>query len=427
MQDRGKPVEEPMFSVLIGLDWGDEKHAWSLHATEEKKREKGELEHTPEVIDLWVTELYQRFPSGSIAVAVEQSKGALVFMLCKYDRLHIFPVPPAMSAGMRKAFRSSGAKSDPGDAALLLDILEKHRDQLRRLSPDSEATRLVQNLVEERRKLVDERAAQNNRLQAQLKMYFPQILMWFEGCDSPLVWALLSLWPTLQALQKVRPEKLRKFFDKHHCRDKEVMESRIEAIGKAMPAIQDQAVIQVKVEVVKVLVKVMEVLSDGIKELDRQIAEAAAAHPDFFIFKSLPGAGAAMAPRLLAAFGSQRERFESAKEVATLGGIAPVIEQSGKTRWIHFRFACPKFLRQTFHEWAGYSLRKSTWARAYYDQQRSRGHGHHSAIRALAFKWIRILFRCWKDRQAYDEQKYLAALSKRGSALSAAVAVVAVK
>jgi Transposase IS116/IS110/IS902 family len=124
-----------------------------------------------------------------------------------------------------------------------------------------------------------------------------------------------------------------------------------------------------------------------------------------------------MAPRLLAAFGSQRDRYCCAAELQTYSGIAPVTERSGKRKWVHFRWACPKFLRQSFHEWAGHSIAQSVWARAYYQQQRGRGSDHHAAVRALAFKWIRILFRCWRDRVAYDENKYLAALAKRGSPL----------
>src|SRR5262249_7465514 len=98
-------------------------------------------------------------------------------------------------------------------------------------------------------------------------------------------------------------------------------------------------------------------------------------------------------------------------------------ERSGKRKWVHFRWACPKFLRQSFHEWAGHSIAQSAWARAFYQQQRRRGSDHHAAVRALAFKWVRIVFRCWKDRVAYDENKYLAALAKRGSPLSKLVVV----
>ena len=129
-----------------------------------------------------------------------------------------------------------------------------------------------------------------------------------------------------------------------------------------------------------------------------------------------------IAPRLLAAFGSQRERYGKAAEVQSYTGIAPVTERSGKKKWVHFRWACPKFLRQSFHEWAGHSIAYSVWARSYYRQQRSQGQDPHAAVRALAFKWIRVVFRCWKDGVAYDESKYLASLARRGSPLAALAA-----
>ena len=184
----------------------------------------------------------------------------------------------------------------------------------------------------------------------------------------------------------------------------------MQGIGQAMPAIRDRAVIEAKRTVVQVIAQLLRTLLEGIATLDRKIAEAAEVHPDYFIFQSLPGAGAALAPRLLAALGSQRDRYASAEEVQKYSGIAPVTERSGKKKWVHFRWACSKFLRQSFHEWAGHSIAQSVWARAYYQQQRQRGKDHHAAVRALAFKWIRIVFRCWQDRVAYDENRYLADL-----------------
>src|SRR6516225_3226537 len=411
--------QEPQFAAFIGIDWADKRHVWCLQAMGSEKRESGELEHSPEAVEAWVGQLYQRFGNRPIAVVLEQSRGALVFMLSKYEALHLFPVPSTMAASMRQALYPSGAKDDPRDADLLLDILLQHRDKLRRLVPDTEATRWVQNLVEERRKLVDEKTEQSNPLTSHMKIYFPQMLDWFKRLDTELACAFLLRWPTLEQLQKVPPAQLRTFFRKHHCRDQELIERRILAIRQAMPAIRDRAVIEAKSTVVKVMVRVIRSLLEGIANLDEKIEEAAAAHPDFFIFNSLPGAGAALAPRLLAAFGSQRERYGSAGEVQTYSGIAPVLERSGKKKWVHCRVACPKFLRQSFHEWAGHSIANSVWARSYYQQLRSRGKGHHAAVRALAFKWIRILFRCWKDGVAYDESKYLAALTRRSSPLTA--------
>ena len=416
--------QEPQFAAFVGLDWADQKHAWCLQAAGATQRENGEVEHTPETVEAWVGQLCRRFGNRPIAVAVEQVKGALVFMLSKYELLHLFPVPPAMSASMRDALYPSGAKDDPRDAELLLDLLLKHRDKLRRLAPDSEATRRVQNLVEERRNLVDEKTAQTNRLTNHLKIYFPQMLGWFDRLDTEMVCALLEHWPTLEELQKVPPARLRTFFRKHRCRDQELIERRMVGIHQAIPAIRDGAVIEAKSAVVKVSAQLIRSLARGIADLDRKIEEAAAAHPDFFIFESLPGAGAALAPRLLVAFGSQRERYANAEEVQAYTGIAPVTERSGKKKWVHFRWACPKFLRQTFHEWAGHSIAHSQWARSYYQQQRERGKGHHAAVRGLAFKWMRIVFRCWKDEVVYDENKYLAALAKRHSPLAAVVAEI---
>jgi transposase len=422
---KDQPVKpEPQFAAFVGIDWADQKHAWCLRAADSEKRESGGLEHTPEAIEAWVAQLCQRFGNRPIAVAVEQSRGSLVFMLTKYELLHLFPVPSTMSANMRKALYPSGSKDDPRDADVLLDLLLLHRDKLRRLSPDTEATRRVQNLVEERRRLVDEKTAQTNRLTSHLKIYFPQMLQWFEDLDTELVGALLERWPTLEELQKVSPAALRTFFTQHHCRDQERIEQRILGIHQSIPAIRDRAVIEAKSTVVKVIVQIIRTLREGIADLDKRIEAAAAAHPDFFIFDSLPAAGEVLAPRLLAAFGSQRDRYRNADEVQTFSGIAPVMENSGKKQWIHFRWACPKFLRQSFHEWAGHTIGYSVWARSYYRQQRSKGVDHHAAVRSLAFKWIRIVFRCWQDRVAYDESKYLAALARRGSPL-AAVATVA--
>ena len=124
-----------------------------------------------------------------------------------------------------------------------------------------------------------------------------------------------------------------------------------------------------------------------------------------------------MAPRLLSAFGTDRERITSAAEMQTLSGIAPVTKRSGKSCVVHRRWACPKFLRQTFHEFAAHSIPQSRWAKAYYDLQRSRGTRHHAAIRALAFKWIRVIYRCWMTKTRYDEDLYLESLRKHQSPL----------
>lgn len=415
-------AEAPQFAAFIGIDWADRKHVWCLQEAGSHQRETGELEHTAEAVDAWVGQLCQRFAPRPIAVALEQSRGALVFLLGKYEQLHLYPVLSQTVAKMRQALYPSRAKDDPRDADLILDLLQQGK-YLRRLSPDTEATRLVQGWVEERRKLVDDRTALSNRLTAKLKIYFPQMLDWFPGLDSAVAYALLERWPSLVQMQQVPPGRLRSFLHKHHCYQDNIIQRRIQQIREATPVLGDQAVVQVQTGTVQALAKVLQALNAGITALEREIQKATAAHPDFSLFVDLPGAGEVLAPRLLAAFGSQRERYQSAAEISSFSGIAPVTESSGKKHWVHCRRACPKFLRQTFHEWAGQTVKFCPWARAYYQRQRDRGKAHHAAVRALAAKWIRILHRCWKARVPYDESIYLAALARRHSPLGATAPV----
>lgn len=168
---------------------------------------------------------------------------------------------------------------------------------------------------------------------------------------------------------------------------------------------------------VESLIAQLRVILEAINRFDHAITKRAQRHPDYHLFESLPGAGQALVPRLLVAFGEQRERYGSAKEIQKYAGIASVLERSGKQSWVHWRCQCPKFLRQTFVEWASVSIRFSFWARVYYEHQRNKGASHQVAVRALAFKWIRIVFRCWQSRTLYDESVYLAALKRRGSSL----------
>jgi transposase len=165
------------------------------------------------------------------------------------------------------------------------------------------------------------------------------------------------------------------------------------------------------------LIDQLRVTLQAIERFDAHIGTVSETLPDYGLFRTLPAAGAAFAPRLLVAFGEQRERYASAADMQKYSGVAPVTESSGKKHWVHWRLQCPTFLRQTFVEWAGATIPHSFWAAAFYRQQRAKGCSHQAAVRALAFKWIRILFRCWQTRTPYDESIYLNALRRRGSPL----------
>lgn len=189
--------------------------------------------------------------------------------------------------------------------------------------------------------------------------------------------------------------------------------------------VEDPAIVEASILKAQALSRQIVCLNEDLNAYGQRIAALFAAHPERALFEALPGAGPALAPRLLVAMGTDRQRFASAEEVASYSGIAPVTERSGKHTWIHWRLSCCKFLRQTFHEYANRSRQKSRWAAAYYDSQRARGTSHHAAVRALAYKWIRIIYRCWEQREVYDEARYLASLERRNSPLTKVMAEAA--
>jgi transposase len=405
------------FAAFVGIDWADAKHDLCLQAVGTAKRECFQLEHTPEAIEAWVTTRRTRFRGQPVAVCLELTKGPLVSALRAYDFLVLFPINPLTLARYREAFTPSQAKDDPTDAELQLERLLTHRDKLQPLQPQSPTMRALEQLVEHRRRVVGDKVRITNRLTRTLNNYFPHVLQWFQDKDTPMFCDFLSRWPTLNAAQLARRSTLETFFRDHHVRSADVRAQRLHAIKTAIPLTTDEGVIAPHALLVQALVNQLRVTLEAIETFDHAIAQRAQNHPDFPLFQALPGAGPVFAPRLLVAFGEQRERDASAAELQQYAGIAPVTERSGKKSWVHWRLQCPKFLRHTFVEWAAESIRHSFWARVYYQQQRDKGKAHQAAVRALACKWIRILLRCWPERTPYDESVDLNALNSRGSSL----------
>ena len=410
--------ENVEIAAVVGLDWADQKHAVTLQESGSEQRHRLILDHTPEALQSWIQSLRDRFGGRPVAIAVEQKRGALIYALMHVEFLHLYPVNPVTVAKMRAAFYPSGAKDDPIDADLLLDILISHRRHLRVWTPDDALTRSIQLLTEDRRAVVDERTALTNQLTAALKTYFPQALDWFGDLHTARACAFLQRWPSLQHLQQASSSSIRKFYKTQGYRGDDKREQLMANIQKAQPLTPDRAVLLSGSMKVETLVQQIPLLTEAIARYDQKIAALFDQHDDSTLFGSFPGAGPALAPRLLAAFGSNRDRFQCATEIQQLSGIAPVTERSGAGIWIHWRLACSKFLKQTFHEFAGCSILQSDWARAHYDQLKKRGKSHHAALRALAFKWIRIMFRCWKNRTPYDEALYCNSLKIRRSPLA---------
>jgi transposase len=405
------------FSVLIGIDWADQKHDICIVQPGKADPMFSVISSGPKAVHEWAASLKLHYPDKPVAVACELKKGPLIYCLEKYEHIVIFPISPATVAKYRKAFTHSGAKNDPSDALIQTEILARHMDKLSLIEPESPDIRALAQLVEERRKLVQDRVDLSNKITAILKRYYPQPIDWFVEKDSVIFCDFITKWPSLQALQKARKQTLVSFFNQHNSRYPQRNAKRIAEIRSAVALTDDIGIIEPNQLVITLLIQQLKLLVGAVEQLDKAIRTRYKKQNDRNLFDSFPGAGPQLAPRLLVAFGSNRSRYNSASEIQKFAGIAPVTEQSGQKSWTHWRYSCPKFLRQTFVEWAGQSVRFSFWAKAYYQRQIAKGKPHNTVIRSLAFKWIRIAFKCWKTRTPYDESVYLNALKEKKSSL----------
>jgi len=407
------PPSDPV--LWIGIDWADQKHCLVTCLPNGSQRQMHWIEQKPQALDDFFLGLRKKHPNGHLSVVLEQKRGALLYALLKYDFLRLFPVNPRCLADFRDALRASGAKDDPTDAELLSLLGAKHGEHLRELKLDDPATRQLILLGEQRRDIIDEQTALSNKLTDALKCYYPLAGELFaEDIVSPLALAFLKRWPNLSAAKKAKEGVLRAFFHAQNCRSEEKIQLRLEAIKAAKPLTEDASLIRTMELLVKSLGERLKAVQWSIELYDERIAEVFATHAKASVFASFPGAGKVLAPRLAAAFGTRSENFPSPTSMQCWSGVAPVLKKSGKTEVVLFRWARPIFLHQTFVEYARSSVKYSDWAQAFFNEKVQKGWGRFRIYRALAFKWIRIMWCCWRNNEKYDEAQYLKTLQKRG-------------
>ncbi len=408
------------YRATVGLDWADQKHdVFVRFANGDSYRRK--IDSRPEAIQEWLLELRSTCAEAKIAIALEQRRGALFYHLCTHlSWIDLYPINPHSLASFRQTFFSSRAKDDPVDSQLLEELLRTHPERLRSYQPEPTAERKLDQYCRHRRSLRDLATKTELKLISTLKQYVPLAVNLFAdvGLKSEIALNFLSRWPTLEELHRAKAQTVRSFFYAHNSRSQSLIEKRLQLIAQAHPVTDDLALIEPLVLTSKCLVTQLRQFNQAISQFDQKIRELFKSHPDHFLFESLPGAGEQLAPRLFAVFGSNRSRWADATDIQKYSGIAPVVERSGKSLWVHRRLARPIFVCQTFHEFAQQSTHRCSWADQFYRRQRQRGKSHHSAIRALAFKWIRIIYACWKANKPYDESFYVQALEKRNFSVS---------
>jgi transposase len=410
----------------IGIDRSDQSLDFCVLDASGETIRQSHVSCAPESLLAWVRDLEKDLPAGAdICLCIEQPCQNLVHFFRQFGFLRLYLANPAVIKKYRESLSASRAKDDRRDAhALALFVFERH-PRLQPWAPSDPLADQIAMLTEKRRQLVGIRTSLTNKLTQALKDSFPQALE-LVGRDlfTPLACAFLSKWPTLDALQKARPSTLTQFYYKQGSRRPKPIEKRLAIIRDAVALCTDQDILEVYTELILGLVRQISGVQTSIKRFDDLIATKTAEHQDATIFTSLPGAGPAFAARLLGFFGGDRSRYGSAEEIQKHSGVAPITKQSGKMHFVHRRYACNKFWRQTFVEWAAQTIIKSLWAKAYYQQQEAKGQRHQSILRGLAYKWQRILFKCWQNNQRYDESRYLQALKRSSSPLLPIIAQI---
>lgn len=409
-------------AAFVGWDWADREHELRVCDVGAEQIEKRKLENNPTTLHGWAAEMRARYGGRPVGVCIETSRGAVIWALMAYEHIVLYPVNPKSAASFRETFYPSGKKDDPVDAGILLELIRKHHDKLRPLHPADAATRSLAILSEHRRRLVQDLVRQTNRLTANLKSYFPQAFELVGDLATPMSCDFLMHWPSLADVQRARPTTLRQFYRQHRSRSSERIEARIELVRTAVSLTDDEAVVQSGMTVTQSLVRVIAAMMESIDAIESRLKSIYLAHAEHELIDSFPGLGPILGARVVALLGSDRERFASDDELQRLTGVAPITKRTGGTHGqitVHRRLKRSKFLHQTIVEWAGHSIGKSVWARAFYDLKRAEGQGHWMALRALGYKWLRVLYRCWKQRMCYDERIYINALTTHGSPIVA--------
>ncbi len=412
MTDASKQLNQKV-ALYVGIDWADDKHDCYI-IDRNGDATQLVLAHSPDAINSWIAEITAQAGGGKIAILLEQSRGALIHALMHRDNVLLFPINPKQLAKYRESFPGGDNKTDPSDARYMARMLRERFTVLKPWLPDDEATRLLNGLCEQRRRLVESQTSLRQQLISILKQYFPMALE-LCGCQhqAALLVDIVKTWSDPRKFKRADRRSISRVLRENGIRTQEKHQRIVDAIRSATLLTDDEAIIVPLAMTAKSLAEQIRQVRKAISSFDEQIAKEFGKHPDCDLFRSLRGAGQTLAPRLLCAFGSRTDRWSHADQLAAFSGIAPITKQSGKQRTVHRRFACPKYLRQTFHEFANAASKWCPWTRARYKMLKERGMKHHAAIRKLARSWIRILFKVWQTKNPFDEQQYIANLRQR--------------
>jgi len=393
--------------LFAGLDWASRTHMVCVVDDAGQIKIRFEIANSGKSFAGLVKRLTKL---GVEAVAIERCDGPLVEALLDAG-LKVVVINPRQVKGLRTRYTGSGAKSDASDAYLLADVLRTDGHRLQALDRDSEATAVLRALSRTRKDLIEARVGLVNQLAAQLERVFPGAIGLFARLDSDVAIAFLRRYPTHQAATKLTQARFAAFLRRIAYCGRKPVEELLARVHEAPAAGLKPAEADGRAVCVLGLLRAIEAVRREERELEAEIIERLDAHADAHIFTSLPRAGHGVrAAAMLAEIGDVRARFPDEESLAALAGVAPVTRASGKMHAVGFRYACDKKLRNAIIDFADDSRRASPWAAKIYNDAIARGKRHPHAVRILARAWIRVIWRCWQDRTAYNPDLHRAAV-----------------
>lgn len=391
--------------VFVGVDWGGASHAVCVIDAQGQVLDRFVAGHDREGLSALVARLMKHGEPADIRIAIERPSGLLVDALVEAGFV-LVPIHPNVVKACRPRYRAVSAKSDPGDAYILADILRTDGHRLTELRPQSDAIKALRGLVRGRDDLVASRVALANQLTALLQSFWPGAAAIFADVASPIALAFIERYPTPDSAARLGRGRLAGFLAQHRYCGRRSPEALLERLHAAPQGRAGEAEVEAKGELVRALARTLQSLVAEIAKITSRIEHAVAQLPDGQIVMSFPRTGRICAAQILAELGDVRERFLTCDQFAAEAGLAPVTYQSGKSRGVGWRWACNKRLRAAVTCFADNSRRQSPWAADIYKRARARGCDHPHAIRILGRAWARVLWRAWANRQPYDPDKH---------------------
>lgn len=340
---------------------------------------------------------------GEVVVGIETDRGLWVQALIEAG-YRVYAINPRAASRYRDRHTVSGAKSDPGDAKLLAELVRTDRHNHRPVAGDSDLGEGVKVLARAHQNLIWDRTRATNRLRCALREYFPAALDTFTELADRDTLAVLAAGPDPATARKLTPGRVRTLL-RNAGRQRNI-DTRAQAIVEGLRVetlSAPPAVVSAFAATTRAQVALIAELNTQIAGLETELAAHFEQHPDADIYLSQPGIGVILGARALGEFGDDPNRYADAKSRKNYAGTSPITRASGTRSVALARFVRNARLADALDQRAFCAITNSPGARAFYDRRRTLGDSHHKALRALGNRLVGILHGCLRTRTRYDE------------------------